>query len=343
MALNCDDAIKDDELIMVLEPALRKRFKEECQITGIARRLYEYHSSFAIEELEVQLHNRRQLNLIFKNLSGSALVEQAKGLRSAQLYDPQREIEIYTQVLKPLRLGTATCYATEIDPDHDRFWLFLEKVKGQELYQFGEFEVWKNVAKWLASFHSIVFARNGNYGSLAVLDWNGKYYAQCKDCLVSSLNRRALTDKHARKVLDAILAVYEVLVGRLVSQPHSLIHGEFYASNILVDVSVADARICPIDWETAGRGPLMIDLAALVAGKWNTEQREAMASVYWGSLGDELRLSFRSQREFRSALTCCRLFLAIQMLGRPAEWEPPRDHRHDWLREANELLSQLEL
>jgi aminoglycoside/choline kinase family phosphotransferase len=338
MTLIREDPIKDHELIAVLEPALGKQFNQECHITRFSRRLYEYHSSFAIEELEVQLDNRRQLNLIFKNLSGSALLDQAKRLRSAQLYDPQREIEIYTHILEPLRLGTAICYAAEIDPQHGRFWLFLEKVPGQELYQIGEFDIWENVARWLATFHSSLRTKNLNYEGLKLLNWDGAYYELWKERLLSSLSRRALTDKDAAKALDSILDVYELLIRRLVKQPHSLIHGEFYASNILIDLSVPEIRICPIDWETAGRGPSLMDLAALVAGKWNTEQREAMASAYWTSLGEHLRSGFASQSGFRSALICCRLFLAIQMLGRPLEWEPPREHRQDWLREANELL-----
>ena len=34
----------------------------------------------------------------------------------------------------------------------------------------------------------------------------------------------------------------------------TFIHGEFYASNVLVNITGGKLRVCPVDWELAGWG-----------------------------------------------------------------------------------------
>jgi thiamine kinase-like enzyme len=51
--------------------------------------------------------------------------------------------------------------------------------------------------------------------------------------------------------------------------------GEYYASNIVV----AGQRVCPVDWELAGAGPGLLDLAALTTG-WSYADRAAIAAAY---------------------------------------------------------------
>ena len=53
---------------------------------------------------------------------------------------------------------------------------------------------------------------------------------------------------------------------RLLALPVGFIHGELYPSNVLVGERTG--RICAVDWEMAGIGPLLLDLAALTSGAW---------------------------------------------------------------------------
>ena len=115
---------------------------------------------------------------------------------------------------------------------------------------------------------------------------------------------------------------------RLASLPPTFLHGEFYASNVIVPERAGEQRVCPIDWELAAVGPALLDLAALVTGGWEQEQRNAIAGAYWDALTAP-ELVAGSSQEFREALDCALLHLvrAVARLGRgldPARRAPPR-------------------
>jgi thiamine kinase-like enzyme len=125
-----------------------------------------------------------------------------------------------------------------------------------------------------------------------------------------------------------------------VALPVTFIHGEFYASNVLVDDG--GTRVCPVDWEMAALGPGLIDLAALTAGRWTEPEREALVLAYMTALAP--RRGWPPPRaEFLAALACCRLHLALQWLGWSERWSPPAEHAHDWLHEALALADVLGL
>ena len=112
--------------------------------------------------------------------------------------------------------------------------------------------------------------------------------------------------------------------------PRTLLHGEFYASNVIV----ADERVCPIDWEMAARGPGLIDLAALISGKWTEDQKAELANEYQ---------SVNDVKDFDESLNLCRLHLAVQWLGWAEKWSPPKEHTVDWVAEIRLLIEKLAL
>ncbi|MGH2683850.1 MAG: phosphotransferase, partial [Actinomycetota bacterium] len=112
------------------------------------------------------------------------------------------------------------------------------------------------------------------------------------------------------------------------------IHGELYASNVLVDRTDDGLRVCPVDWEVAAAGPGLVDLAALTAG-WNEPDREAIVSAY---MEED---STADADAFHRGLALCRLHLAVQWLGWSPDWRPPAEHAHDWLSEAAALAEEL--
>ncbi len=48
---------------------------------------------------------------------------------------------------------------------------------------------------------------------------------------------------------------YEAASEELLALPRTVIHGEFYASNVLVAGDPADPRVAPVDWELAASAP----------------------------------------------------------------------------------------
>jgi thiamine kinase-like enzyme len=126
---------------------------------------------------------------------------------------------------------------------------------------------------------------------------------------------------------------YDTVVERLLTQTPVFIHGELYASNVLVD----GARVCAVDWEMAGFGPALVDVAALVAGPGWTEQDVA---DLLGAYGKELGVAV--DPELMADLDACRVYLAVQWLGWSQAWVPPVELAHDWVSVAVGAIERLE-
>lgn len=333
-------ASRDDayELTSAIEPALRTHIGGHCRIRQIARRLSDYRSSFALEELQIEFDDGRLMPIIFKNLSPRALLDDARRARPPFLYDPAREIRVYQELLsRHPGIGTAMCYTAAVDPDRERYWLFLEKVDGVALCEVGEFVAWERVAQWLAAFHELQPAAEMHLDKLRLLILDRQHYQLGLERAL--LYAQAASDRRREQALVKIAPVYCLAMNEMLRLPATLIHGEFYASNILIQQAGEELRVCPVDWETAAWGPALMDLAALIAGGWTAEQRDRLIDAYCRTATTS-RLGHDPAR-FRTALTCCRLHLAVHMLGRSPEWEAPPEHSWNWLEDALELVDQL--
>ena len=157
--------------------------------------------------------------------------------------------------------------------------------------------------------------------------------------------KRALTfadrrEPSQRRAIGRIADGYDRVVERLTSIQSTLIHGELYASNVLVQETWEGIRVAPVDWEMAAVGPGLVDLAALVAGGWSDAQRTAIVQAYFEAVPP---LHAWPWDDFARALEYCRLHLAVQWLGWSPDWSPPHEHAQDWLAEAVRLAERLDL
>ncbi len=146
------------EMPDALEAVLAAAPEFASPISTISRQPSQYRSSFALEEITVRYADGRSLVVMFKDLGWQSLTLAGQRAKSSLLHDPLREIEVYRGVLADPQagapsLGTARCYGSVVDPAIGRYWLFLEKAPGAELYQYGELEVWARAARWLSDFH----------------------------------------------------------------------------------------------------------------------------------------------------------------------------------------------
>jgi hypothetical protein len=271
-------------------------------IASIARKPYSYRTSHRIDALDVALADGTRLELLLKDLRRSELDPRAQLAKPAFLHDPRREVEAY-RILANASLGTPKCY------DAGEHWVLLEKVEGVELWQIGELDAWVAAARWLARFHSH-FAGRPPFSD-RLIRYDNDYFGLWPD--------RA---QRSHPVVAGVVAAYERVVDILSAQPATFVHGEFYASNVLV----AADRIAAVDWEMAGVGPGVLDLAALVTG-WGEEERTAIIAGY----GD-----VPSQ-----ALDAAQLHLALQWLGWSRDWSPPPEHARDWVADAMTAAERL--
>jgi aminoglycoside phosphotransferase (APT) family kinase protein len=319
-----------DDLRAELQPLLGDR-----RIASLEQRPCAYRTSYELDEIDVQLADGADLRLMLKSLGRGALDPAALAAKPGFLYDPLREIETYRALLAGADLGTPHFYGAVVAPERDRYWLLIENVAGEVLWQVGELEVWREAARWLAVLHDRFRDRGLGGAEAHVLRYDSDYYA--------SWMRRALefADSDRRHRLAPLAERYDRVVERLAGLPTAFIHGEFYASNVLIQRGGGNVRVCPIDWENAAVGPGVIDLAAITTGAWSAAEREQIARGYVeqaAALGHP-----RDGEDLLETLELARLHLAVQWLGWEPTWTAPAEHRHDWLGEALRIAGALGL
>ena len=325
------------ELHRALEELLCRYFAREVRIERLDRRVSEYCSSFIIEELDVALDDGTTHALVLKDLSPAALKEGAGHVKPWFFYEPLREIETYRRVLAQHQLGTATCYGAVVQPEEKRYWLFLERVPPGLLWQQGDLAVWQDVARWLAGMHTFLVPETERRESAHLahlLNYDRDFYWRWMEraaTFVCEGDKSA--DQRAATAIRDLESRYEKVVERLVALPVTVIHGEFYASNVMIDTAPERLRVCPVDWEMAAVGPGKIDLAGLTSGGWTREQKDAMALAYYEALPARRTANYDRQT-FLTDLEYCRLHQAVQWLGWSPGWSPPPEHAQNWLKEA---------
>jgi Phosphotransferase enzyme family len=337
--------IGTNELRAALQEALSRRSGTQQRIVGLERRPSAYSTSFAIEEMDVRLQDGTTLQLLFKDLSRHLMLESARRFKPAFLYDPMREIETYRTILEPSRLGTAACYGIIVDHRAGRYGLFMEKVPGLELYQVGDLATWKRVAEWLAAMHTRFAGQTGSLAQASrLLRYDATFYRRWIDRARTSLRRvEPPLPRDAWRGMEQLARNYDRVIERLTELPVTFIHGEFYASNVLVHEGGEGLRVCPVDWEMAAVGPGLIDLAALTAGGWTAGEKTALSMAYYAGLAPHPVGRWADPEEFLLALDHCRLHLAVQWLGWASGWSSPPEHAQDWLGEALGLADKLGL
>ena len=332
-------------LVDVLDAALSETLGRTCRVRHLERRYSDYYSSYVMEELDLVLEDGQRIELTFKNLSRDAMLEGAVKTKPFFLYNPMREIDAYRKVLAAYDLGTPRFYGAFIDPEAEQYWLFIERVPGTLLWQFGDDAAWQHVAGWLRRMHTtLLFDRQSRTPAevTPLRIYNADYYWQWMSRAQAFLYRTAeRTGSDAVEKIDWLAEHFQRVVDRLIRLPVTLIHGEFYPSNVLMKRDAHGTRVCPVDWETAAIGPGLIDLSALTSGNWTEEQRLAMAMAYFDGLGTE-PADADARAEFLIDLDYCNLFMAIQWLGWSPDWEPPPEHAQNWLTEACNLAKKLQ-
>jgi hypothetical protein len=326
--------VSSEELRAALEPSLSDRHGDDRRIIRLERSPCVYGSSYALEELAVELDDGTQLDVMFKQLGESGLSERGRSAKPQFLHDPLREIEVYGSVLASASLGTARFYGAAVDPALKRYWLFIENVPGVALWQIGEFELWQDAARWAAALHDR-FADDGAVRSEHLLRYDADFYRLWMTRALEFADRwEARRPGVARQTIERLAKGYETVVERLAALPATFIHGELYASNVLVEQGESP-RVCPIDWEIAAIGPGLVDLAALTMGNWSEPERAALATAYREARRRPDALP--APDDFSTTLDCARLHLAVQWLGWAPDWKPPRSQRQDWIGEAVRL------
>jgi len=325
-----------------LRPYLDQAFADRGGIVSCARRPYEYRTSYPLDAIVVETGNFDTLTVLYKDLRWGALPPAVKAAKPKFLYNPRREITVYRDLIGGIWApGDPDRFVAIEDDDRGYFGFIMPQADGRELYQHGDLTAWQDAARWLAEWHQMwqpevlrlpaqIAAQLINYNRDFLVQWRTRAW-EFRAHRISASTRVQLSE---------IVRQHERAVDLLVGLPVTLVHGEFYASNVFVEDSVGPPYVVePVDWELAGIGPGLLDLAALTSGKWTAEERAKIVAAYcdvWArDSGTVIHADFAQQ------FLAARLHLAVQWLGWSETWQPPAHQQHDWFAEAVNVAAEL--
>ncbi|MGN6258046.1 MAG: hypothetical protein ACTHN3_09910, partial [Solirubrobacterales bacterium] len=221
-------APSDSELRVALERALAG---VGLELSGaVERRPSPYRTSFPIEELRVELEGRGPVRLGFKRLDREELDPEAQLAKPRFLHDPEREPAIYRALLPQALPGPPEFFGAVVE--EGRHWLFFEWVEGRELFQVGERELWEEAARWLARFHVAMapgLDRHRREGRL--IEHDAAFYRGWIERAEEFARER---DDGSAPTVARLRERHDQVVEALLALPRTVLHGEFYASNVLV-------------------------------------------------------------------------------------------------------------
>ena len=313
-----------------LERALAETRRRRQSIAALDRRPFAYQTSFAIDELDVTFDDGESLSLLVKDVHPAGLSRRAAAAKPAFAIDPGREIAVYRRLLSLSALSAPRFHGAIEDDEHDRAWLFVERVPGLVLADVGEPKAWRSAAAWAARLDDALRPHRDSDLNSRLLHRDRNWHRHWLDA--------AMTGSRSRELASRLRATGAAYLDRLDDLPRSFVHGELYASNVVVDPHAGEAaRIAPVDWELAGTGPFALDLAALISG-WEGTERAAMCEAFREELPVE-----HSREGLLDAAALCELSLALQWIGWSHKWPPPAEHLRDWESEALRLLEEVGL
>lgn len=250
-----------EKCVPLLEEGLSAHLGQAVHIAALEGRPLEAQSTHPIDRLRVRLTSGEEIPVILKRLSAAP---GSKGGR--------REVLIYRRLLAGQRFGAPALYASVHDGTHGCYWLLLEDL-GEETLDGGDLYDWVAVVRRLAEMHATYLGREEELRALDCLGEHGPdyYHMLARDA------RRHLRQAAARRALirfDRLMARFDSAVAYLVSQPRTLVHGDIFPGNIILQ---RGPRVRLIDWEEAAIGLAAWDLARLLDG-WGSDKPTFIAA-----------------------------------------------------------------
>jgi hypothetical protein len=208
---------------------------------------------------------------------------------------------VYRHALEPEGIGTARLWAVYEECKQGLTWLVIDYFDGAERANWDPAAILP-AARWIAHFHATM-ERRVDAPELAFLSrYDERYFApwaERADALVGDTGRRRFA------WWPCLNLRFRECVELLLEAPTTIIHGEFYPSNVL---RVGDA-IRPVDWESAAVGAGEIDLASLIEG-WPEKLSHECVENY-----RVIRWPQGAPPSFERALDAARVYLALRWLG----------------------------
>lgn len=290
-------------------------------VTVVDRAANPHASTFPSEVVTCRLGRGGRLRLFCKYGTGPG--HNAHGHRGGVGY----EAEVYRRVLAPARLPVPRFYGAAAAGSSGEVWLalgYLERCL--RLRDSGDVGDWERAAAWIGRLHAVHEARGRDPALSFLIEYDAAYYRgwpqrTAENAAALNLDFLWLADLCRRA---------EAALAALAEAPRTVIHGEYYPKNILVD----EGTIYPVDWESAALGCGVIDLAALT-DRCDPEVVRRCEAAYglarWPQGGPP---------HFTRTLELARLYVHLRWLGaEPGPKLRRRFRRYEEIRTLGESLA----
>lgn len=235
---------------------------------------------------------------------------------------------VYDRLLRPAGLNVPRFLGRAVDPVPGEAWLFLEFLEDAvPLHQSEQERVLEAAATWLGRLHGRFAAAIGSPEAAFVGRQNG---GDVRRWVLRCARLASLTRGGPAWLIDRADRLAERASG-LLDAPPTLVHGEFYPANILVQ----HGRPVPVDWEGAAWAAGEIDLAALTEG-WPARDERSAVGAY-----REARWAGWTPTGFDVRYQAARAYLACRWLGDRPEWMLRDRGLFEQLKDAAERLGVL--
>jgi len=296
----------------VLDGELRRIARETwggAQVESFARRALP-RTSYVVDVVTVRFLNGTEQRVLLKDFGSSRIPKDHEALRR------ERELRVYRDILPTLDLGAPRYLGSLWQEDPPRFWLLMEFVEGRTLRK-QSFRVYLTAARELGRMQgSLAAAADRLQGLVGDGKWlqrhDAAFFRRRAEAAVLAVGN-VVPDLAPR--VARLAEGYEPVIETMASQPATFVHGSLRPRNIMV---TADERICPIDWELAGWGSALYDLAFLGDG-FDPVDTSALHTA-WRHGYEQRGLVPPPADEITRIVDCFRLHKIFKALSECAAW-----------------------
>ncbi len=241
------------KLAAALSTLLRHNGYIARNLTVLEREPNPYGSTFPTEVVTCRADGGvRTLRLFVKY--GTTEFDSVYGHRG----DVSYEAKVYREVLQPLRTSTPSFYGVHMEDTSNAPWLIVEYLaRGSPASSSRDPKAMGRSARWIGKFHAANEKRVHSPRLRFLHRYDSDYYAGW-----ARRTRKLFSQSRLRMRFPWLVPLcdeFERLIPRLLRAPPTVIHGEYFGSNIVYQHGVSR----PVDWQSAAIAPGEIDLASL--------------------------------------------------------------------------------
>jgi len=308
-----------------LDAAVRRAAGPNAEVFGVHRAPSPYATVFPAEVVSVELTSGERISIFVKHLGKEQQDHPDKRVR-------EREVRVYGELFGDPGLPVPRFLGSGWNDATGRRELFLEYIDGWNL-KYQELRHWYTAARRLAQLH-LAFARRADQllerDFLLRLDRDYLLaWAERAVAAVSSLS--AGLAGRLRPTVDDLGAAVDLLS----EQPPTLVHNDLAPKNVIADTSASPDRTCIVDWEMAGVGCGLMDLAHLMHGL-SPSEAQRMFDLYSEELAGT-GLMPAEEEEGKRLLASCLLHGTLYRLAHADVWRLPLERVEEWIAEGEEL------